>query len=503
MKLKNICLFLCLCSIALSCGKDDSPNVIPDDNPPNGTPKEENKAPVIVEQSFTVAEDITDAQNIGTVTATDPDEDSLTFSIEMDDDGLFDITSDGVLSLTAGKSLDFETKTEHTLFVSAYDGAEETNAKVTVIVQNVNDTFVTTWKTTEDGESIEIGLLGNRTYNFTIDWGDNTVENITENENIAHSYETAGDHVVVIQGDFPGIRMVGFPSAPKLISLDQWGNSKWESLSYAFASCGNMVYKATDVPDLSLVSSLSGMFQDAKQFNGDIGDWDVSNIVTMDGMFVRASSFNQDIGGWNTENVTGMSFMFEGASSFDQNIGGWNTAKVTDMTYMFIGASSFNQNIGMWDVSSVKKMASMFFGASSFNQDIGQWDTSAVTDMSGMFFNASAFNANISDWDVSSVNSTRLMFTDATSFDQDLGSWDIGSITNMENMFDNSGMSEGSMNDTLIGWSTFVENNDKPKDIKCGMVGITICGPGANITVGELQVQGWEFPGLNLLLDCP
>ncbi|MEM7484689.1 MAG: BspA family leucine-rich repeat surface protein [Bacteroidota bacterium] len=362
MKLKNICLFLCLCSIALSCGKDDSPNVIPDDNPPNGTPKEENKAPVILEQSFTVAEDITDAQAIGTVTATDPNGDNLTFSIEMDDDGLFDITDAGVLSLTNGKSLDFETKTEHTLFVSAEDGELETNAKVTITVQNVNDTFVTTWRTTEDGESITIGLfVGGLTYDFMIDWGDGTVEDITETGGIAHSYATAGNHVVTIQGYFPGIRMAGQPlSAPKLISLDQWGNNKWEHMVGAFQGCENMVYKATDVPDLSKVSSFSSMFRDAEKFNGDIGNWEVDNIVSMASMFAGASSFNGDISNWNTENVTNMSFMFNGASSFNGNIGNWNVSSVTTMHSMFSGASSFDQDIGGWNIGSITNMENMF-----------------------------------------------------------------------------------------------------------------------------------------------
>ncbi len=432
-------LFFSLSLFIFSCGKDDSPKV----------PEEENRAPIIAEQSFTVAEDITDAQAIGTVTASDPDGDSLTFSIESDDDGLFDITEAGVLSLTTGKSLDFETKTAHTLFVSAYDGVEETNAKVTVTVQDVNDTFVTTWKTVTDGESITIGLVEGFAYNFTIDWGDGTIENITKDENIEHSYATAGDHVVAIQGNFPGIEMIALSSAPKLMSLDQWGNNKWEYMLTAFAGCENMVYKATDVPDLSQVSSLNSMFYGAKQFNGDIGDWDVSTIGDMSGMFQNASSFNGDIGGWNTENVTDMFSMFYGASSFNSDIGGWNTENVTSMS-------------------------SMFFDASSFNGDIGGWNTENVTSMSGMFSGAS-------------------------SFDQDLGDWNIGSITNMESMFDNSGMSEESINATLVDWSSFVENNDKPKDIKCGMVGMVAC---SNIfAVGEaidfLEAgNGWELDGL-------
>ncbi|UII77629.1 BspA family leucine-rich repeat surface protein [Flagellimonas sp. HMM57] len=468
---KNMYLFFSLSLFMFSCGKDDSPKA----------PEEENKAPVIAEQSFTVAEDITDAQAIGTVTASDPDGDSLTFSIESDDDGLFDITEAGVLSLTTGKSLDFETKTAHTLFVSAYDGVEETNAKVTVTVQDVNDTFVTTWKTVTDGESIEIGLVEGLAYDFMIDWGDGTIENITKDENIEHSYATAGDHVVAIQGNFPGMIMSLLASAPKLMSIDQWGNNKWESLESAFASCENMVYKATDVPDLSQVSSLAGMFTSAKQFNGDIGNWDVGNITDMKSMFLAASSFNGDISNWNTENVTNMPFMFNGASSFNQDIGDWNTENVTSMSGMFGGAILFNQDISMWNVSSVTQMGSMFFGASSFNQDIGGWNTEKVIFMSGMFSGASVFNQNI-------------------------GGWNIGSITNMENMFDNSGMDIIRMNNTVIGWSNFVENNNGPFGINCGMEGMIACFEINEVfnAIAYLESEGvdWELEGLSPVGNC-
>ncbi|MBS9462962.1 BspA family leucine-rich repeat surface protein [Flagellimonas sp. 389] len=465
MKLKNICLFLCLCSIALSCGKDDSPSVPPDSVPPNSMPpdsvppKEENKAPVILEQSFAVAEDITDAQPIGTVEASDPDGDSLTFSIESDDDGLFDITSDGVLSLTAGKSLDFETKTEHILFVSAEDGELETNAKVTVNVEDViesladdTNSFVTTWKTNENGESITIGLSITYDYNFMIDWGDGTIENITGDTDITHSYATAGNHIVAIKGDFPSIRMSGLPSASKLVSLDQWGTIGWEKLTVAFEDCVNMFYNATDVPDLSQVSSLFGMFRNAQQFNGDIGDWKVDNIGNMFDMFSGASSFNGNISNWDTSNVTNMSGMFAGASEFNQDIGQWNTGKVTNMSGMFAGAFEFNQDIGQWNTGSVTNTVIMFFGASAFDQDIGDWN--------------------------------------------------IGNILSMLSMFDNSGMSKGSMENTLVGWDNFVKDNGGPTGITCGMENITVCGPGADMAVDNLEGNGWVFPGLDFQLVC-
>tara|TARA_B100000768_G_C11208986_1_gene345132 strand:- start:817 stop:1026 length:210 start_codon:yes stop_codon:yes gene_type:complete len=48
--------------------------------------------------------------------------------------------------------------------------------------------------------------------------------------------------------------------------------------------------------------------------------WDVSIVSTMDGMFSGASAFNQDISSWDVSGVTNMSDMFAGATVFNQDI---------------------------------------------------------------------------------------------------------------------------------------------------------------------------------------
>ena len=45
-------------------------------------------------------------------------------------------------------------------------------------------------------------------------------------------------------------------------------------------------------------------------FNGDISNWDVSNVKDMSGMFAT-SKFNGDISNWDVSNVNNMSNMFD------------------------------------------------------------------------------------------------------------------------------------------------------------------------------------------------
>ncbi|MBA4744203.1 MAG: BspA family leucine-rich repeat surface protein [Muricauda sp.] len=424
-----------------------------------------NSAPEIEAQEFTAKEDIADTDVIGTVTATDADEDELTFELTENDNDLFMLTAAGELTLAEGKTLDYETATEHSITVSVTDGEETAEATITISVENViegmaedPDSFITTWKTETDGETIHMGINNDYNYDFTIDWGDGTVEELTQANNIqethTHIYATAGTYTVAIQGEFSAIDMSFPASYENLISLEQWGNIQWKSFNRAFYNCENMVYNATDVPDLSNVTDMSNMFDGATSFNGDISSWDVSSVTTMYQMFYDATSFNGDISNWDVSNVTSMSYMF--------------------------------------------------YNATSFNGDISSWDVSNVTTMSGMFRDASSFNGDISTWDVSNVIYMGKMFKGATSFNRNLGSWGIGSVTGMSNMFDNSGMSKANLGSTFIGWNNFVEQNNGPQGITLGLDNLAIClgSEGYSAFQNLYDNHSWDYTGQYTFEEC-
>ncbi len=280
--------------------------------------------------------------------------------------------------------------------------------------------FITTWDTAGPNDvgskvgngypavgpsnpnEITIGTHAGYTYNYTVDWGDGTIDTGVTGD-IIHTYGAVGStvdsenggtlHTVKISGVFPGIcasAECGLTTTGagtvvndykpnngyKLISVDQWGTIAWKTMKSAFRDCYNMELKATDNPDLSDVTDMSSMFR-------------------------FTDAFNQDISGWNVSNVTDMSHMFHSASAFNQNISGWNVSGVTDMRYMFFWARAFNQDISGWNVSNVTDMSDMFYRASAFNQDISGWNVSNVTNMDYMFYNACGFSGqDLSSWDV-------------------------------------------------------------------------------------------------------
>ena len=54
--------------------------------------------------------------------------------------------------------------------------------------------------------------------------------------------------------------------------------------------------------DVSEINDMSNLFE-VTDFNGDISEWDVSNVTNMRYMFYKCKEFNQDISNWNVSNV--------------------------------------------------------------------------------------------------------------------------------------------------------------------------------------------------------
>ena len=227
---------------------------------------------------------------------------------------------------------------------------------------------------------------------------------------LSFSLNIGDTYSVSITGNFDGLYINNGTSRLELRSIEQWGTIAWRSMYNSFAGCANMVCTATDSPNLSLATSISYAFSGCTKFNGNIGNWNTTNITDMSSTFSQATSFNQDIGSWNTAKVQSMSFMFSGCPFFNQNISNWNTANVYSMMYMFFDATSFNQNISNWNTSRVGNMEAMFSNATSFNQNLGNWNMTNVSSLNGMLdysgLSIANYDATLIGWANQNVQGT-------------------------------------------------------------------------------------------------
>ena len=125
--------------------------------------------------------------------------------------------------------------------------------------------------------------------------------------------------------------------------------------------------------DTSNIKDMSFLFQEFKDFNGDISKWDVSNVENMRFMF-HLSKFNGDISKWNVSNVQLFDFMFYNNGVFSGDLSKWNvTKKARHFESMFNLAVKFNSDISGWDVSNAENMTEMFLDAANFKQDLDKW----------------------------------------------------------------------------------------------------------------------------------
>jgi surface protein len=198
------------------------------------------------------------------------------------------------------------------------------------------------------------------------------------------------------------------------------------------------------------------MFSES-QFNGDVGNWNVSNVTNMSHMF-WSSRFNGDISQWDVSNVTDMSYMFS-HSQFNGDISKWNISDNANVIGIFEGVENNQQKDNLdavqnlyqkildsakdsssklvandkYHLKQIVKAAIVCYGS---NCDLNFIDVSRVTDMSFMFSH-SPFNGDISKWNVSNVTDMSKMFY-FSEFNGDISQWDVSNVTNMSGMFNDS-----------------------------------------------------------------
>jgi len=359
-------------------------------------------------------------------------------------------------------------------------------------------------------------------YDFTIDWGDGTVEQIgsaattgldlrgsdydkgIEPLEISHTYTTAGIYTIEITGTFEEWSFLDFDinginatstsnDHVNLIRVHSFGDLGFESLSNAFRDCTNLTLFAGGYTQN--VTSMTSMFFGAPSLTSlDLSSFNTSSVTDMSDMFTGTSSLTSlDLSNFDTSSVTYMSNMFFGASSLTSlDLSSFNTSSVTDMSYMFTGASSLTSlDLSNFDTSSVTDMSGMFSGASGLTSlDLSNFNTSSVTNMGSMFFGASGLTSlDLSSFDTSSVIHMNYMFRDTSSLTSlDLSSFNTSSLTNMSHMFFGA---SGLTSLDLTNWDT----DPQPSSTSwiSGMTGTIICNDpdsGGTGAAGDGTVNG-------------
>jgi len=320
--------------------------------------------------------------------------------------------------------------------------------------------------------SIPFALPLRDNVNITVDWGDGTIENTTDDVK-THSYSTADGYTIKITGtadkhyiygnlnddqrgmimsypmfDNLNFKYVNFDSAYNMTYVNFNNNidtSSITNMQYFFRSCHNLTTFDLSNFNTSNVTDMSFMFYGCDDLNIretlDLTNFDTGNVLTMNSMFAESNFKHIDVSNFSNNVLEDTGHMFEVLENLETlNLTNFNTSNVTDMNSMFVNLFSLTSlNVSSFDTSNVTNMMAMFNSCTGITAlDLSNFNTSNVTRMDGMFAGIN----NIDNLDLSSFNTNNVitmmdMFSDFKGTTINLTTFNTSNTTNVSRMFYN------------------------------------------------------------------
>lgn len=377
---------------------------------------------------------------------------------------------------TAGTSQSFTIQTQgfDDLFFGRYHGGNETQAAIDA--------------RTNAGTDLNWELFK---FDFTIDWGDGTVEACDAmytngngeldqypfGVNFTHNYNSSGFYKISVGGAPQALNIgTGSDDGIKLRSITQWGTHRWKRLpSWGWSNVypihldvtavdQPLVFGADDYvdPDGNITFNSEGRFvsnfdanakwdaessfsylfyefQNLTNENNSLSNWDLGKILNKDR--INFSSNNETPG-------LSLSHTFYNCKKYQPiNFNNWatyfsdNNISITKMLNTFHGCNLFNAEVNNLPVnvetSNNAIFDGVFNGCESFNQPVSNWNVTNSISFNSVFKDCKIFNQDLSSWNVSNSADFQYTFKGCESFNQNLSTW-----TNTNDLYIN-GMFEG------------------------------------------------------------
>lgn len=222
--------------------------------------------------------------------------------------------------------------------------------------------FIFKITTTTSPQTFTIPCHFSGTFNATVDYGDGTgSQTVTayNDSNLTHSFATAGQYTITIDGTFPNIRFVNDATSAALVDeVVDLGDVGWLMLYGGFEGCTNLTAFNTGTANTANNMFVQMMFKDC------------TNLTTLD-----FTNFNT-----SNSNVTGFDRMFQGCESITTlDLSSFDTSNVTNMFLMFYRCLNLTTlDVSSFDTSSVTDMRLMFYRTNLTDLDIKHFDVSSV-----------------------------------------------------------------------------------------------------------------------------
>lgn len=276
--------------------------------------------------------------------------------------------SDGMSATVTGSAP--AVTTQFTIIALGRDGGVFSKA-INLIIGATSNSYIFNADTlnievdSSDDHSLRIPIV-NVDGTAIIDWGDGTLQTITEPGTYEHKYQTSGAKTVQVDGVI-SVQYNNQAANDKLKLLEVTDASGLEiSTTAAFSGCANIIWSSANAPAIT-TDNLSETFFRCTNGHGDINNWPVDGVLTFTNFFAL-SGFNSPLDLWDM-----------------------NAARIISNMFAF---SPFNQDITMWDTSSIVNMGTAFRGSTAFDQNLGAWRLPEANNMIGTFDFSALSDAN-------------------------------------------------------------------------------------------------------------
>ena len=345
--------------------------------------------------------------------------------------------------------------------------------------------WITKW-TVGAGQTITLWSPtgGTVEYSYDVDWGDGNTETGITAADKTHDYTDAGEgtYTVSITGQFGGLNMQRGSTADReaLVEFVNWGTGEVNSLYRYFYHCTNMVYSATDAPDLTSLTATNGtqmreMFRDCESVvTLDFSGWtNTSNITYMLYAFYDMIGLQTlNLTGWNTSNVTSCGSMCynsgDTTTGCDFTMPSLNWSSSTTMTSMFYNTNVKTLDVTSWTLRAAGVTCNTMFryteeGSSgpAFTIDMSGWSiTSGITTLNGFIRDSEITSLNTTGWDTSNVTNMSVVFygCDKLTHITGLDDWSADSVTTLANFMQDCKLYNFGATDANFG-TNFMDDN--------------------------------------------
>jgi hypothetical protein len=194
--------------------------------------------------------------------------------------------------------------------------------------------FTCTVKTDNSGTSnsdqFTFPTVSGGTYNCTVYRSDGTSSVITTWDDAAwtHTFPSSGTYTIRVVGTFTGFYFNGGGDAAKLINISQFGILNPGNQGGSFNGCSNLTVTASDILDLTGISTLLSMFSGCTSLLSipSIISFDVTNINVATNMFLNSGlsseNYNLLLTAWSQQSLQTSVPFHGGSAKWEIGLGG-------------------------------------------------------------------------------------------------------------------------------------------------------------------------------------